>query len=269
MKRRRGLPCLALLVVLLLIGACALVQMPGRSFQGPLPSETPDETALAKALIDDVTMLATGIGERNYHAREGLDQAAAFVRGRFMEQGYEVTSRPFTVTEEGASDQSFENLEVEVRGRSRPEEIVLIGAHYDTALGTPGANDNGSGMAVLFALSNALKGQRPMRTVRFVAFANEEPPFFDTTDMGSRRYAMGVAARRENVIAMLSLETMGCYSDVDGSQRYPFPFDLFYPSTGNFIAFIGDLGSISSPTGSLVRFAVARNFHLRVPRCQA
>jgi Zn-dependent M28 family amino/carboxypeptidase len=98
-------------------------------------------------------------------------------------------------------------------------------------------------MAVLLALAASTQQQQPDRTVRFVAFANEEPPFFDTPHMGSRRYALGVKARGENVIAMLSLETMGCYSDVDGSQQYPFPFDLFYPSTGNFIAFVGDLSS--------------------------
>ncbi|MDP2341357.1 MAG: M28 family peptidase [Deltaproteobacteria bacterium] len=257
MNRRRLL--LLLVIVMLLVGACALLQMPGRSFDGPLPAATTADDALAKALIDDVTMLAETIGERNYHKRAGLDRASAFVRGRFTGMGYDVVARPFTVDWVELNG-TFDNLEVEVKGSKRPDEIVLIGAHYDTALGTPGANDNGSGMAVLFALAASTKQQQPARTVRFVAFANEEPPFFDTPHMGSRRYAQGVKARSENVIAMLSLETMGSYSDVDGSQQYPFPFDLFYPSTGNFIAFVGDLGSTSLAHQAVASFRQSVEF---------
>jgi hypothetical protein len=75
----------------------------------------------------------------------------------------------------------------------------------------------------------------------FVAFANEEPPFFQTEQMGSLVYARGCAARHENVVAMLALETIGYYSDAPNSQHYSFPFSLLYPSTGNLLAFVGNL----------------------------
>ena len=82
-----------------------------------------------------------------------------------------------------------------------------------------------------------------MRTLRLVAFVNEEPPFFQTDQMGSRVYARRCRERGENVVAMLSLETIGYYSDNEGSQNYPFPFNLFYPGTGNFVGFIGNVSS--------------------------
>jgi Zn-dependent M28 family amino/carboxypeptidase len=81
------------------------------------------------------------------------------------------------------------------------------------------------------------------RTVRFVAFTNEEPPFFLSRKMGSRVYAIRSRQRGENIVAMFSLETMGYYSEAPDSQSYPFPFGLFYPHTANFIGFVGNIGS--------------------------
>lgn len=135
------------------------------------------------------------------------------------------------------------NIVGEIPGSGTKEQVVILGAHCDSVEGTPGANDNASGIAALLALARHFAKSRPQRTLRFVAFANEEPPFFQTEQMGSLVYARGCAARRENVVAMLSLETMGYYSDAPDSQHYPFPFSLLYPSTGNFLAFVGNLSS--------------------------
>ena len=79
--------------------------------------------------------------------------------------------------------------------------------------------------------------------MRFVAFVNEEPPFYRSEQMGSRVYARRSRERRDHIVAMLSLETIGYYSDEPGSQLYPFPLRFFYPSTGNFLAFVANLGS--------------------------
>jgi Zn-dependent M28 family amino/carboxypeptidase len=144
------------------------------------------------------------------------------------------------------------NLEVEIQGKTRPEEIVVLGAHYDSAIGCPGANDNGSAVASLLALARSWRGRTPARTLRFVALANEEPPFFQTEQMGSLVYARRCRERNERVVAMLSLETMGYYSTAQGSQKYPFPVGLFYPSRGDFIAFVGNTGN-----AKLVRQCVA------------
>jgi Zn-dependent M28 family amino/carboxypeptidase len=138
-----------------------------------------------------------------------------------------------------------ENLEWELTGAQHPKEIILIGAHYDSVLGSPGANDNASGVAALIEISRLLRTETPARTIRFVAFVNEEPPFFQTDKMGSRIYAARSREKGEKIVGMISLETIGYYSDEKGSRRYPFPFSFFYPDTGNFIGFVGNVSSRS------------------------
>ena len=125
----------------------------------------------------------------------------------------------------------------------RRKKSWLSERHYDSYLGTPGANDNGSGTAALLALARRFAGSKPERTLRFVAFTNEEPPYFQRPTMGSWVYAQGCRKRREDLVCVLSLETIGYYSDEPGSQEYPQPLGVFYPSEGNFIGVIGNVGS--------------------------
>jgi Zn-dependent M28 family amino/carboxypeptidase len=126
-----------------------------------------------------------------------------------------------------------------------------VGAHYDTLPGTVGADDNATGVAAVLELARQLRGSRPRKTVRFVIFVNEEPPFFQTSRMGSLLYARQL--RRENVriSAMISLEMPGFYSDVPGTQNYPALLSLFYPSRSDFVGFVGN-----SESRELVRNAI-------------
>jgi len=133
------------------------------------------------------------------------------------------------------------NLVTEIKGKT--DDVVVIGAHYDSVRGAPGANDNGSGVAAVLALARRMVNDTPQKTLRFIAFVNEEPPYFQTDDMGSLVYAKAAQANGDKITAMLSIETIGCYFDTEGSQHYPAPFNLFYPSTGNFIAFVGNTES--------------------------
>jgi Zn-dependent M28 family amino/carboxypeptidase len=226
-----------------------MIGMPGRSYRGPLPPLTEAQKALRDALRRDVTRLAGEIGDRNVWKHDRLDQAAEFIESSLSAAGYRVKRQTFE-----ADRKSFHNIEAEIRGSTRPEEIVIIGAHYDTSPGTPGANDNGSGVAALLALARSSTGSHPARTLRFVAFANEEPPYFQTPRMGSYVYAKRCRERDERIVGMISLETIGYYRDDPGSQRYPSPFDLLYPSTGNFIAFVGNLSSRSLVRRSIGAF---------------
>ncbi|MEM9459735.1 MAG: M28 family peptidase [Myxococcota bacterium] len=198
----------------------------------------PKYRALALSLRRDVVALATEIGGRDIEHREALEQAASYIEQRWRAQGYEVQSQPYTV---GAV--SVRNLEVERRGTEHPEQIVVVGAHYDSWAANPGANDNGSGVAAMLELSRTFAEVSCACTLRFVAFVNEEPPYFHTDAMGSLVYARRSKARGEDIIGMLSLETMGYYTSAPDSQHYPPVLALLYPSRGNFVAIVGNARS--------------------------
>lgn len=215
-----------------------MVRMLGESFRGPLPALSADEAALKDKLARNVEILAGRIGERNVFLPEKLAAAAEFIKREFTEAGYEVRGQDYQVGGVMCS-----NIEVEIPGTGRPDEIVVIGAHYDSVAGSAGANDNASGVAATLALAQRFSGKKTLRTLRFVAFVNEEPPFFQTGQMGSVIYAERCRKGGENIVAMLSLETIGYYTDAPGSQKYPPPFSLFYPSTGNFVGFVGNFSS--------------------------
>ena len=176
-------------------------------------------------LRDVVEMLAGTIGERNVTTPRAYAAAAAFI-----DQSFPNPSRQ--IFESGV------NIECQVSGN---DEIVVIGAHYDSVIGSPGADDNATGVAAIIEL--AKRFTKTKRTLRFVAFANEEPPHFATPSMGSLRYAQRCRERRENVVAMLSLESIGYFSDAPKSQTYPAMLQLIYPGSGNFIAFVSNLKS--------------------------
>lgn len=201
----------------------------------------------AENLRAHVYKLAGEIGQRNIFRPQALQQAAEYIEQEWLQQGYEVVHYLY-----GLKGEQWANLEVSRYGKERPSEIILIGAHYDSVVGSPGANDNGSGVAALLELSSRISGWLPSRTVRFVAFVNEEPPFFQTSQMGSRVYAQTAYERGDNIRAMISLETIGYYSNQRGSQHFPPLFNFFYPSRGNFIMFVSNLRS-----RALLRRAVA------------
>jgi Zn-dependent M28 family amino/carboxypeptidase len=191
---------------------------------------------LPASLRRDVEALATRIGERNVAHARAYAQAAGYIEQALRNCGFGTARQTFEV-------QGVEcaNVEAALEG-AESAEIVVIGAHYDSVIGSPGADDNGSGVAALLALARAFAKQKPARTLRFVFFANEEPPHFQSAAMGSWRYAKRCRERKENIVAMLSLETIGYFSDEKGSQQYPLA-DHSYPSIGNFIAFASNLKS--------------------------
>lgn len=211
----------------------------GQSYHGPLPPADEPLLALAAELRKHVHQLTEEIGERNVreHPQE-LARAADWIEAELTRLGYQVRR-----IEYGVSGVTCANIEAQLLGTAAPREIVVIGAHYDSALGTPGANDNGSGVAAMLALARGFARQKTDRTLRFVAFTNEEPPYFQQPEMGPWVYAKACRKQGEKVTAMLSLETIGYYDDRPGSQHYPAFFKLLYPSTGNFIAFVGNLPS--------------------------
>ena len=214
-----------------------------------------DIRALEGRLMQHVRTLGGTIGERNLDRPVALRAAADYIRQEWRQQGFEVTEERFEIL-----GQPCANLVVEDTGSKQPGAIVLVGAHYDSVIGSPGANDNATGVAILLEMSRALRQENLARTVRFAAFVNEEPPYFLTEAMGSREHARRARRRGEDIQAMLSLETLGYYSDAPGSQRYPPPFEAFYPKVGNFLAVVGNMPSRGLVVDFLRQFMSVSDF---------
>ncbi len=193
---------------------------------------------LADRLHAHVVRLADEIGERNVWRPKALHTAADYIRQEWRHQGHTVVPQGYI-----AYGVSSENLEVTFTGSTHAQEIIVVGAHYDSVSGSPGANDNASGIAALLETGRALAGITLRRTVRLVAFVNEEPPFFYSDAMGSSEYARAARKRGDDIRLMMSLEMLGAYSDQPGSQRYPPLIGWFYPDRANFIGFVSNIAS--------------------------
>lgn len=206
----------------------------------PSQALSAEEVSLSAALRRDIEVLAIEIGERNLERHPaGLRQTADFVRRRFADLGYLATSEDFV-----AAGTTCSNIVAELPGRDPGQPILLVGAHYDTVAGSPGANDNGSGVAAMLAMARHFAASKTDVALRFVAFCNEEGPYFGTDEMGSLVHARGCRARGEQLELMLSLETMGYFSTTAGSQMFPADeLARLFPSIGNFLAFVGNANS--------------------------
>ena len=228
--------------------------MPGKNVSkaGPLSS---DEVALREELRADVQKLAGEIGERNMWHYAELNAAAEFMEDSFSRAGFRPRQDSYELR-----GQACHNIEVEIPG-TRPE-VLLIGAHYDSVFGSPGANDNASGVAAVLALARRFANANPKHTLRFVAFVNEEPPYFLSGEMGSLIYARRCKERDDKIAAMISLETIGYFSDAPNSQAYPSPgLGIFYPKVGNFIGFVSNVQS----RGLLRRVMRLFRKHAKIP----
>ena len=211
--------------------------VPGRSHTGALPAATDDEQAIARRLKEHVTAVASVPHNLKYYA--ALENSAQYIERILEALGYEVTRQVFTV-----AGRPVRNIEVERVAQSPEPPSLIIAAHYDSYDNAPGANDNGTGVAAVLELARLLKAWQPQRLrLRLVLFVNEEPPYYRTPDMDSWRYAKLLSERGEKVHGMISLETLGAFSDTSGSQNYPAPFGLLFPSTANFVAFVALTGS--------------------------
>jgi len=185
-------------------------------------------------------MLAEIIGERHFWKYDILMAAEKYVRDQLAATGLPVADQPYEVMKK-----TVRNLIVEQPGLRRPGEIVVVGAHYDSISGTPGADDNASAVAGLLEIAHQLSKRKFKRTLRYVSFVNEEPPFYKSEDMGSLRYAELCRRRNDNIVGMINLEMLGYYDDTVGSQEYPplRKWEKHLPKRANFIVICSDFNS--------------------------
>jgi Zn-dependent M28 family amino/carboxypeptidase len=196
--------------------------------------------SLAARLEATVRHLSGEIGERHFRRAPALDVALSFIRDELGRAHVTATNHEFE-----ASGRQFTNVEVMVPARAGATQAgcIVVGAHYDTVPGTPGADDNATGVAALLELARELAHQNFERSLRLVFFPNEEPPFYPDAGMGSAAYAAQLRRAGVDVHTMISLEMLGYYSERPHSQRYPPGLSLFYPNRGNFIGFVSNLRS--------------------------
>jgi hypothetical protein len=229
--------------------------MPGKSYNGPFVELTRSEKILRERLEKTVNDLSISIGERSIVKYPGMQKSMAYIVESLTKDKYEVEKQWMVI-----DDQPMANIIAEKKGSTDTDKIVVIGAHYDTVSGSPGADDNATGVAAMLELARIFSEIDTPCTIRFIAFANEECPGMDQKSMGSYAYAAGCHERKENIIAMLSLEMLGCYSETEGSQHYPEPFNLFYPTKANFLGFVGNTASKKLVKRSITAFRKSVRF---------
>jgi len=226
------------------VGAALLVAyataMPGTSYRGPPLEPSPEEKRLEGNLLAHVVTFSEVIGERHVGRGDSLGRAREYALS-VIRQIPGLRSDQVRLEDVGAEGRHAQNVVVDVAGET--PELVVVGAHYDSAQGAPGADDNATGVAAALELLRELSKTRMHKTLRIVLFANEEPPYFQSEGMGSLVHAKAARSRGDQIDAMLSLESVGYFSDAAGSQQYPWPIGLLYPDRGDFVAFVGNVGS--------------------------
>jgi Zn-dependent M28 family amino/carboxypeptidase len=232
-----------------------MTQMPLKSYKGPLHPLSDEEFQLATRLSAHVTYLSETVGERSLSRPGSLQATTDYLRDTLKQAGYAATEHTYSTEGHAVS-----NIEASLVGSDDSSGPVIVGAHYDSVAGTVGADDNATGVAGVLEIARLLQGSKLRRTVRFVLFVNEEPPYFRTDTMGSLVYARQLRRDRIPVSAMISLEMLGFFSDVPGSQKYPPGLGLFYPGHGDFIGFVGNQESRYLVRQSIRRFRESASF---------
>ena len=203
------------------------------SYPGGLTHTRPER------LRETVSALAVGIGPRDLfnNNRARLRRSEAYISARFRAAGCALEYQEYS-----AAGVKVKNIVCVKPGASLPGEIVVVGAHYDT-YNNPGADDNASGVAGVIELAERAASAKYARTLKFIAFANEEPPFFMEEGMGSAVYAKAARTAGDDIKAALVLEMTGYFSEEKFSQRYPPLIGPFMPPRGNFMAQISNFSS--------------------------
>jgi Zn-dependent M28 family amino/carboxypeptidase len=189
----------------------------------------------AESLEAHVRKLTDEMTPRDFDHLENMENTADYVREQFSGTGARISELSYKV-----KGKTFRI----VSGLFGPDtkERIVVGAHYDAVPGSPGADDNASGVAGLLEMAAAFGEKPPPMEVELAAYPNEEPPFFRSRLMGSYVHARHLKEEKVPVRLMIALESIGYFNDRPFTQLYPNPFfRLLYPSRGNFIAVVSRL----------------------------
>lgn len=223
-RNKRLLVLFSCIFLALIYGFFSMILMPGRSFRGTLPPTSDAQRALADELRAHVEVLsdATGgvgrVGNRSTFYPKRFAEAYVYLDDQLAAMGYDqrneypvqrgspVPSIEVIVPAKAASTSGGASSGGAAASKPR---IIVIGAHYDAFQGTPGADDNASGVAATLHLARVFQSDPQPAELRFLFFVNEEPPAFWTEDMGSWVYAKACRKNNDNIAAMISIESIG------------------------------------------------------------
>lgn len=251
-------------VFVVCVAALFVYAVIGLVLTGPVvvrpPRLTLETVVSADRLRADVNRLTADFGPRDFRHGEDLGLAAAWIADELRAAGLEVEERPYQLREG-----RFVNVVARRPGADPSRGAIVVGAHYDTVRGSPGANDNASGVAALLELARTLPAEPSATTQYFVAFATAEPPFFGSDDMGSARFARSLVDAGVTVELMVSLDSVGYYSDARNTQSYPWSaLGIFYPERGNFLAVVGDMQSGDALRTAKTGLSMPRGVDLKI-----
>lgn len=231
-KTCKGVLRIFAVTALLLICAWWFFTQPGCP---PTPAAIKPLDIPRPSMSDAVQKLSVEFYPRDVHHPENLSRTAEWVAAQFRNAGGEVDMQAYD-----AFGTSFQNVSCFFDGPG--EARVVVGAHYDAYQGTPGADDNASGVAGLVEMAYMLGTMQLKSDVELVAYCTEEPPYFGTQAMGSFAHARSLHEAGIEVLGMISLEMIGFFTDEAESQQYPVPaLAYLYPSEGDFIAVVSRL----------------------------
>jgi Zn-dependent M28 family amino/carboxypeptidase len=172
---------------------------------------------------------------RNHENIKSLEKAASYIEIEFSKPEWIVENQYFEVS-------GHEYRNVIASFNPEKDKRLIVGAHYDVCCDFPGADDNATGVAGLLECARLLDEYKPELDYRvdFVAFCLEEPPYFGTSEMGSAFHAKSLLATKQNVLGMICLDMIGCFSEKPGSQNFPMDeLKSWFPGEGNFIIVAG------------------------------
>jgi Zn-dependent M28 family amino/carboxypeptidase len=190
-----------------------------------------------EALREHVNALAVDIGPRTPVDGDSLVRAARYIRSVFEEAGLSVSEQDYQYY-----DKRVTNVLATHPTATGASAYYVVGAHYDTVPGTPGADDNASAVAVMLELAQRLSHEGLKAPVLFAAFTLEEPPAYLTGHQGSRIFVRSCQSNGDRVLGAIILEMVGYTAK---RQHYPYLARWpGYPAEGNFIGIVGNWRSL-------------------------
>ena len=188
--------------------------------------------------MDHVKVLASDIGSRSIEEPLNLRRAQDYISRCLRKTGLDVRVQDYEAFGNPTANVIAFNPDTDLDA-----PLLLLGGHFDTVVGTPGADDNASAMAVMLEVARLMINTTPekARNVLFAAFSTEEPPSFNTPFMGSRVFVKSLSSENLVIKGALILEMVGYYTDEPATQQIPLPIKwMGFPSRGNFIAVVGN-----------------------------